>query len=35
MKTLAAMILFQRFKDAFKIALAIVLAYGIALSMDW
>jgi len=25
----------ERFKSAFKVALAVVLAYGIALSMDW
>ena len=25
----------QRFKEAFKTALAMVIAYGIALSMDW
>jgi len=25
----------KRFKDAFKTALAVVIAYGIALSMDW
>jgi hypothetical protein len=26
---------FQRFKEAFMTALAMVIAYGIALSMDW
>jgi uncharacterized membrane protein YccC len=29
------MILSHRFKEAFKTALAMVIAYGIALSMDW
>jgi len=29
------MTLSPRFKEAFKTALAMVLAYGIALSMDW
>ena len=29
------MTLSTRFKEAFKTALAMVLAYGIALSMDW
>jgi len=29
------MVLSERFKESFKLALAMVLAYGIALSVDW
>jgi uncharacterized membrane protein YccC len=29
------MVLSERFKSSFKVAVAVVLAYGIALSMDW
>jgi hypothetical protein len=29
------MVVLNRFKYSFKVALAMVIAYGIALSMDW
>ena len=29
------MVLSERFNESFKLALAMVLAYGIALSVDW